>query len=263
MDGQGDSQRGRGHRIDDGAKGIFLAAVKRGAWLRDAARAAGYTVSGFWKERKRDPAFDEAVEEALELSAAPRFIRPTNGRRLQLRRHRRLRFHGWRREVFLAHFAATGNETEAAEAAGVSTATVYRHRVKDPDFAAAHQAALDQSYVRLEAEAVRQRLLAQGKMAEALERGLEVEPAMVAEFARGDLAAEFERMMKLLARWDRRGGGPGPRTVSPAHRRPWTFEEAIEALERKMRSLGIPVRDAPEAGDDSGDGAGEEGDEVQ
>jgi hypothetical protein len=254
MDGQGDSQRGRGHRIDDGAKGTFLAAVKRGAWLRDAARAAGYTVSGFWKERKRDPAFDEAVEEALELSAAPRFIRPTNGRRLQLRRHRRLRFHDWRREVFLAHFAATGNETEAAEAAGVSTATVYRHRVKDPDFATAHQAALDQSYVRLEAEAVRQRLLAQRGMAEALERGLEVEPAIV---------AEFERMMKLLARWDRRGGGAGPRTVSPAHRRPWTFEEAIEALERKMRSLGIPVRDAPEAGDHSGDGAAEDGDEVQ
>jgi hypothetical protein len=242
MEEQGDSGRAP-PRIDDRAKGLFLAAVKRGAWLRDAAQAAGYSVSAFWKERRRDPAFDEAVEEALELSDAPRFIRPTNGRRLQLRRHRRLRFHEWRRDLFLAHFAATGNETEAAEAAGVCTSTVYRHRRKDTEFAAAHQAALEQSYVRLEVEAVRQRLAAQKKMAEALERGLEIEPA---------LAQEFERVMKLLARWDRRGGKAGPRTVSPAAAQPWTFDAAIDAVERKLRALGIPIRELPpEPADDS------------
>jgi hypothetical protein len=240
MGGKGDSQRGA-CRIGDEAMGIFLAAVKRGAALEDAARAAGFTLGAFWKLRKRDRAFDEAVEEALELSNAPRFIRPTNGRRLQLRRHRRLRFADWRRELFIEHLAATGDETEAAEAAGVCRSTVYRHRIKDPEFAAWHRAALDQAYVRLEAEAVRQRLLAQQRMAEALEAGLDLPVAA---------ADEFERVMKLLARWDRGHGGVGPRTVSAPHRRAWTVDEAIAALEKKLRALGIPIRDAREDEDD-------------
>lgn len=238
MSGTRDKDGGRGdaHRIDDEAKGVFLAAVKRGAMLEDAARAAGFTAGGFAKARKRDPAFDEAVDEALELSNAPRLLRPTNGRPLQLRRHRRLRFVGWRRELFLAHFAGTGNETEAAETAGVCTSTVYRHRVKDPEFAALHQLALEQCYVRLEAEAVRQRLDAQKRVAEALSEGLETT---------GELALEFDRVMKLLARWDRGPVRPGPRTIGHGRQAAWTFDEAIAALEKRLKSLGVPIP-APE-----------------
>src|SRR5689334_13414513 len=99
----GDSGTGRGRSsgggwhapIDDTAKGLFLAGLKRGLYMEDAARTAGFSAGAFWKARKRDPAFDEAVGEMLELSSAPRFVAPGNGRRWQLRRVRRLRFVPW------------------------------------------------------------------------------------------------------------------------------------------------------------------------
>lgn len=238
---RGSDSRGGGHRIDDEAKGVFLRALEDGLWLKDAASRAGFTLGAFWKERRRDPAFDSAVVDALDLTSDACLIRPTNGRPIQRRGHRRLRFVGWRVDVFLSHFAATCNEAEAAEAAGVSPATVYRKRRKDPGFAASHQAALDHGYVRLEAEALRQRLAAQQRMAEAVEAGTALG---------ADLCQEFERVLKLLARWDRRGGVAGPRTVSPAAARAWTFDSAIEAIERKLKALGIPVADLPPEPDD-------------
>ncbi|TMJ16635.1 MAG: hypothetical protein E6G94_03635 [Alphaproteobacteria bacterium] len=243
MSGNQDGSGAPKHLIDDRAKGAFLAAIKGGALLRDAAAAAGFTLGAFWKERKRDPAFDEAVQEMLELSNLPRFIRPANGRPMQLRRTHRLRFADWRQEVFLAHFAATCNETAAAEAAGVCTATVYRARRRDPVFAAAHQAALEQSYVRLEAEALRQRLEAQRRLADVLDQGLD--PG-------GALAEEFDRVMKLLARWDRGNGKVGPRTVSAARSDSMSFDEAIALLAHRLTGLGhripgYPALEAPPA----------------
>jgi hypothetical protein len=155
----------------------------------------------------------------------------------------------WRREVFLAHFAGTANETEAAELAGVTTSTVYRHRRKDPEFAALHQLALEQSYVRLEADALRQRILAQQRLAQARDEGFE---------ASGEIAQEFERVMKLFARWDRRNGQPGPRTAARDDRTPWNPDEALRALERKLRALAIPIEAGP-VGDDEDLGEGEIG----
>ncbi|MGQ0659589.1 hypothetical protein [Sphingosinicella sp.] len=234
MSKQSDSGWRNARRIDDEAKGVFLAELKRGLLMENAARAAGFSGGAFWKARKRDPAFDEAVEEALELSNTPRFISAGNGRPLQLRRIRRLRFEPWRQEVFFAHFAGTCDETAAAEAAGVSTSTICRHRQKDPDFAARYQAALEQGVVRLEAEALRQRLLAQQQLRDGL-------------IPEGEIAQEFERVLKLLQRFDRKGGGVGVRQVSRAHLKAWTFEEAIEAIERKLRAIGIPIREDEEA----------------
>ena len=219
-------------RIDDEAMGVFLMAVKRGATLADAARASGFTLGGFWKVRKRDAAFDEAVEEALELSNTPRFIAPGNRRRWQLRRVRRLRFVTWRKEVFLAHFALTCDETAAAEAAGVSTATVCRHRQRDPDFARGWDEALEQGYARLEAEALRQRLEAQQRL-QSVDLSAGATPL--------DRAQEFERVLKLLQRWDRKHGAIGARRVAPGRRQRSTFEEAIEALDRKLATLDIPI----------------------
>jgi hypothetical protein len=59
------------------------------------------------------------------------------------------------------------------------------------------------------------------------------------------MAHEFDRVMKLLARWERKDGRLGPRAVSHGKQRAWTFEEAIDALDRKLRALGLRRGIAP------------------
>jgi hypothetical protein len=233
--------------IGDEAKGIFLAGLKNGLSMEDAARNAGYSAGGFWKARKRDPAFDEAVEEMLELSNTPRFVSPGNGRRWQLRRIRRLRFVPWRKEVFLAHVAGTCDLKAAAEAAGVNPSTVHRHLARDPDFADAFRAALEQGYPLLEAEALRQRLEAQRLLREGL-------------LPAGEIAQEFERILKLLQQWDRRTGQVGPRRIAHGRRQPMSFEQAIAELDRYLAALGIPLvgePPPPEEDKDAGEGTEE------
>jgi hypothetical protein len=44
--------------------------------------------------------------------------------------------------------------------------------------------------------------------------------------------------MKLLGRWGRHGGGGGGREVGRGRERRWSFDEAIDALDRKLRALG-------------------------
>jgi hypothetical protein len=60
-------------------------------------------------------------------------------------------FDARRREVFLEWFAATCNVRLAAAKAGVAYQTVFKHRMKDPAFAADWDVALAQGYARLEA----------------------------------------------------------------------------------------------------------------
>ena len=215
-------------RVDGRAMGCFLAALKGGRNVEAAAREAGFGARTFYRRRDSDPEFAAAWEEAVELSNRPVYLGPGNGRRLQLRRTRKVRFTEARKETFLAHFAGTCDLAASAEAAGVCADTVNNHRRKDPDFAAACQAALEQGYERLEEEAVRQRLEAQRKLKEGV-------------LPEGEAAAEFERQMKLLAHWRRRSGDLGPRTIGSEHRKRGTFDEAMEALERKLRALRIPI----------------------
>ena len=54
--------------------------------------------------------------------------------------------------------------------------------------------------------------------------------------------------MKLLARWDRRGGGIGFRQVRHGRRKRMRFEDAIVLLVRKLRALGLPRPLPPEVG---------------
>ena len=233
-----------GRRINDAAMHAFLAALKSGATREDAARVAGFSLATFYRVRVRDTGFAAAWEQAVASSAVPRIIAPTNGRRLQSRKFRSLRFNEARRETFLAHFAGTCNVAESAEIAGVCEATVYRHRVKDASFAAAFQEALEQGYVRLEAEALRQRIEAQRRIREA---GDGLLPA-------GEATAEFERILKLLDRWDRRNGCIGPRAVAHGSLKRWTFDDAIEALEKKLMALGYDAPDAAGSLSPTGDG---------
>src|SRR3546814_11923540 len=59
----------------------------------------------------------------------------------------------------------------------------------------------------------------------------------------GETAREFDRVMKLLARWDRRGGAIGQREVRHLQRA--TFDDAMDALEKKPRNLAIPIPPLP------------------
>ena len=61
------------------------------------------------------------------------------------------RWTGKSQALFLNSLATDANVRAAAEAAGFSTTTVYKHRRLDAGFAAAWEAALNQGYARVEA----------------------------------------------------------------------------------------------------------------
>ena len=232
--------------IDDIAKGTFLGAVRRGAALPDAAAQAGFSLDGFYGARARDADFARGWAQALEASAAAMRFVPNNQRLLQLRKMRHVRFTAARQQAFLDHFAATADHDAAAAAAGVDRTTVYKLCRRDDTFAAAWMAALAEAYPRLEAEAVRHRLEAQARL-------------RAGTLPKGEVAGEFDKVMKLLQRWDRRGGGIGWRRGAHGRQRRWTFEEAIALLDRRMRALGLR-RDAPP---ESGEGGGRKGDSYE
>lgn len=219
-------------RVDALAMGQFIQALRRGASVEEAARAAGFDASSFYRRRRRDPDFALAWAEAMAASDAPRLIRPGNGRRLQLRKTRKLRFTAAKKDVFLAYFAGTCDLAAAAEAAGVCVDTVRNHRRKDPEFNADCDAALEQGYRHLEEEAVRERLAAQ----ERLKAG--IVPA-------GEAAAEFDRQMKLLGQWRRRDGRLGPMARSRQVLKSWSFDDAMALLEKRLKALKIPIAPPP------------------
>lgn len=266
MGGTGDSRRGRKaqatrRRVDGEAKAAFVAALREGMPRDEAARETGFTAESFYYARRRDAVFRFAWIWALELAAADYRasqsaaslwskakpgeieIAPNNRRVLQARRVRTVRFTDKRKQLFLDHFAATADVYASAEAAGVHWSTVYRHRERDPEFAARWEAALRQAYAALEAEAVRQRLEAQ--------RQLRASPAWSPE-----AGLEFERILKLLARFER-SGPTGVREIRRGAERRWTFDEAIAELDRSLRALGArhniqaePIALPPPANDD-------------
>lgn len=237
------------------ARRRFAAAVRAGRSLAEAAATGGRSLSYFYKHRRLDPGFEAEWKSALAESAAREraMIRPNGRRRLQTRRMRQVVFDEERQEIFLNHFAGCCDAREAAAVAGVDHSTVYKHRRKDPVFAAEFDAALDQSYARLRVEAVRARIEAQQRLRKAAEEGI----------VTGEAAEEFERVIKLLDRWDRRNGQPGMRSISPERRRTPSFDEGIALLERKLRHLDIPILQLPPAIARRYDGepeeAGEEG----
>jgi hypothetical protein len=216
---------------------VFLRAVKAGAPLEAAAAAAGHSLPGFYGLRSRDPLFKRRWAAAMQSSGEAErvFVRGNNRRRLQARRMRHLRFDTDRQEVFLNHLAGCGDAREAAQVAGVDHSTVYKHRRKDAVFAAGFAEALEQCYARLEVEAVSQRLKAQRRLSRALDEGVPT----------GEVAEEFDRVLKLLERWDRRNGKLGVRSVSAEKRPALGFEESLALLERKLRNLDIPILQLP------------------
>lgn len=246
----GEREAGGQRRIDAAAKAQFLAALHRGERREDAAAGAGFSLTGFYAARYRDPAFAARWKEALADSAAaerrraPRpeggetRIVPVNRRLYQRRFMRQVRFDQRRREIFLAHFAWSADLTAAAVAAGVSESTVTYHRRTDPAFDSECREALDRAYLLLEAEALRQRLEAQRRLRAAMDASGPLTPPE-------DVAEEFERVMKLLARWDRKPQRPQRDAAPGGPRRAWTFDAAIALLDSRLQALDIAVPDLP------------------
>jgi hypothetical protein len=240
----GNIQAGPSERrlIGEAAKSAFLESLRSGAGREEAAAAGGFPLASFYNVRARDPVFRMGWQWALDLAAIDQRggelarraaqgepddrIAPTRGRLLQRQRMGWVKFTAGRQQIYLDHFAGTADCEAAAAAAGVSTATVRAHARKHPEFAAAEKEALHLAYAALEAEAVRQRLEAQRRLSE------DLAPT-------GELAQEFERVMKLLARYDRRDGRIGPREVGPGQEQVCGWDEAIETLARKLRALGV------------------------
>lgn len=278
MHGSIDSRRPQ-RIIGAPAKATFLAALRRGVPREDAAAEAGFSLTGFYGARRRDPAFAADWAEALAApEAAGRRARAyeergkgelriasANRRLVQRQRRRHVRFTLERQELFLEHFAASGDTKAAAEAAGISEATVHLHRRLHAEFAECYDEALASAYPKLEADALRLRLEAQARLRAAVARGACRDPREIKRSSRAqsrgevegrgltkcptcghdpDDDAQFDRNMRLLARRDRKRRRVDSRFTPGGRRQRWTFEEAIELLDKRMRALGL--RSGPE-----------------
>lgn len=231
--------RRRSERARARAMAGFVAALEKGAHVIAAAQAAGVHVSTPYRWRKEVAGFAEAWEAAVEESALPVLIAPANGRALQKRRTRRVRFTRERKEKFLAYFAATCNAAASADVAGVCIDTVWKHLQSDPAFAEAYDAALGTGHQILRAEMVAQQRATQ----EAYK--IAPDPDAAPRLRSGqaeDRAADFERNLKLLESWQRRDDSRarwGAKTSDPRARgRPgrnwWDEEPSIEEVRAEV-----------------------------
>ncbi|TMJ13923.1 MAG: hypothetical protein E6G94_10715 [Alphaproteobacteria bacterium] len=241
MDRKSDSQAPERRLIDLGVKTQVVTLLRAGRDRESIAAEVGFPLQSLYAARSRDPLFRLAWEWAMDLYAwylklgeplppdedgAEIRITPHNRRPLQRRHMNWVKFNHSRQQIYLDHFAATADSRAAAAKAGVCEATVQTHLRRNPEFAAVHAEALAMAVARLEAEAVRQRLDAQRRLSENLS-------------PTGEVAQEFERVMKLLQRWDRKGGAIGPRPRTPPASEVWTFDAAILALEKRLLAVGM------------------------
>lgn len=276
MSRKSDSGKPPRRRIDGAVKARFVGALRAGVGRDAAAAAEEFSAEAFYCARQRDALFRSAWVWAMEISAVEErearragemgaaaaldgVILPNNKRVAQRRRKRGIEFTDARKQLFLDYFAGTADVQDSCRAAGIHYSTVYKHRRIDPLFAAGWDEALRGAYALLEAEALRERLAAQRRgpfepvPGGTLGGGAE-EAGAGSEASR---AKEFERVMLLLARLDRQGGR-GVQQAGPGKLKRMSFEEAIEALDRKLRALGVRrgILPPPDGGGDGvADGA--------
>jgi hypothetical protein len=198
---------GRPRLIGAAATAAFLDGVRRGAALKAAAKAAGFSLSAFYHRRGRDPGFAADWDEAARAAAA-RFGKA----------RRRPRFSARGRAAFLGRLAPCCDTTAAAAAAGVHKSAVYRRIARDPGFARANEAALHRGYERLEAE-----VRAERERSAARWRGHVVVPA-------GRPTQDFDEQIRLLDRYRRPPPPRRGRWLRPAR----SFEELVRELEVKL-----------------------------
>ena len=221
MGRKGDSGGSARRLIDKEAKACFLAGLRAGATRSEAGRRAGFSYQSFYGARQRDPVFKLGWIWALELSAADEraAFRPPSlaaadaaeppRPALPESRSRRTTSAGCRRGGCDARASPRRARRSSSTisrspptpsppprrpgfifrpSTGIAAATPISPRDWDE--------ALRHAFALLEAEAVRQRLEAQQRLRES------PDPT-------GEMPEEFERVMKLLARKDRRDGRIG------------------------------------------------------
>jgi hypothetical protein len=214
------------------AMGVVVAALKRGATMKGAAREAGFSQGYVHEWRNKAPHFGAACRDALDGREAL-VVPGSGGREWRLRKPRRNDFSRRRKRIYLEHFAATGDARASAAAAGVSKGTVSNHKLSDPAFRDGCEQALAEAYATLEALAVRQRLAA-------MER-IDFDPGKEAPPSGLDPEAEFARTMELLREHKRSRAAMKSASGRPPER--WSFEESMAALEKRLKVLGIRVRE--------------------
>jgi len=151
---------------------VFLKALERTGNVRLAAEGAGVDFSTAYQRRKRHADFAERWEGALreaklvDTSVEPLTLPPLCDGSLPLPQGERgmvvrpdgkvikgsdARWGKRAEEAFLLELTTSGNVRRAAEAAGFSTAAVYKRRLKDRRFCAAWDAALETGKARVQA----------------------------------------------------------------------------------------------------------------
>lgn len=232
--------RRRKRRFDARAEAAVIRALRGGASVAAAARAAGYSVSTLYAAKARSRRFREAWDEALAESDGEVLVAPGNGRRIQIRRVRRRLFTERLKDEFLGHFAATCSIAAAAAEIGVGRSTVNKHLAEDGDFRARFDRVLEFAYRQLDAELVRQRLEAarrpQTDGGEAME------------------AAEFDRALQLL-REHKRGRFGGRDALPGAGPRHAPLDEVCLALARRLKKF-PPTLPGEGRGPAAGEGPG-------
>lgn len=214
---------GRPGIFDEGQRAVFVAAVARGALVREAAAEAGVKLTTLYYRRDHDPAFAAAWEAAVAAGPLPVRTDRATGRTRRRQRGRPVKFSREAKQAFLDHFAGTCDLEASAEAAGVSASTVHRHLASDPAFAEGFDAALLIGYRLVEAGAVRE--------VRAAQRKYRLAPTS------GAGAQSFERAIQLMRTFRRPGGGVEQPRQGPQARARWTFDEAMEALQKKLAAF--------------------------
>lgn len=196
--------------------------------------------------------------------AGGRVVRQARNRKTQVIRTSGKRWSQEAEQRFLEELAATANVRAAAAAAGFSTITVYKRRMRWPGFAAEWQACLEQGYARIEAQLV-----------ERATDSLRSEPVTGAAAGKAMSVAEMMNLLKLH-RASVKGGAPqryDARALPPdieAVRA--SILRKIDAIERGGGGARAPAMEAvaeagagagavagPEDRDGAGDAPGEPG----
>lgn len=157
-------------KTSEARRRAFFAALAATGNQTIAAERARVSRSWIQLQRTRDPAFRQAVEEAVaaakahlrdgdgiapptgwgSLDGEELMVRGTNGRRVQVARARQHEFSPRVEARFLAVVAATCNVKAACAVIGMSPTGVYAHRRRRRDFADRWDRAIETGYLRLE-----------------------------------------------------------------------------------------------------------------